>query len=88
MLARIIKSSSMTVPQSRYMPSELRGIHLGDFKFDHRWTNEKKMKNLLADSVCMKYPLIKPIGDKVAEMNNELKDTLQKVEKYLRLRHV
>lgn len=46
-LANIIKGSKMEVPPDKYYPRDLRGLHLGDFKFNKRWLNMDKMKNLL-----------------------------------------
>jgi hypothetical protein len=48
-LARILKESGFQVPPSKYYPPDLRGIHLGDFKFDHRWQNINRMKTLISD---------------------------------------
>jgi hypothetical protein len=49
-LARIIKESGFTVPKSKEYPPELRGLHLGDFKFDHRWKNVNKMYGLFTNT--------------------------------------
>lgn len=46
-LGNIIKSSNMQVPSEKYYPRDLRGLHLGDFKFNKRWINMDRMKNLL-----------------------------------------
>ncbi len=57
MLARIIKESGMQVPQSKVLPTELRGLHLGDFKesMSHRWKNSIKMQSLLTSRNCTAY---------------------------------
>lgn len=47
MLASIIKDSGFEVPPTKLYPRELRGVHLGDFKFDHRWRRLERMLNLL-----------------------------------------
>lgn len=56
MLARICKKSGLPIPQktnyfSNGKPFDMkyRDIHLGDFKFDKRWTNIKKMRRILTD---------------------------------------
>lgn len=57
MLARIIKESGMQVPQSKVLPTELRGLHLGDFKesMTHRWKDPIKMQKLLTPRNCSAY---------------------------------
>ena len=57
MLARIIKDSGMSVPESKYFPPSLRGVHLGDFKssMSHRWQNPQKMASKLTIENCFKY---------------------------------
>ena len=57
MLARIVKEAGMLVPESKYFPSELRGVHLGDFKasMSHRWTNIDKMVTKLSIENCFNY---------------------------------
>lgn len=61
MLARIIKESGLQVPQSKYFPPELRGIHLGDFKpsMNHRWTNQQKMVHKLPNETIEKYLIMR-----------------------------
>lgn len=74
MLARIIKDSKMQVPKSKFYPRELRGIHLGDFKFKHRWTNMNKMLNLLTDkNVELYWKLIetKPWQDSINALQDK-----------------
>lgn len=53
-LARIIKGAGMQMPQDKYFPTELRGVHLGDFREDmrHRWTNQIKMENKVTSDNC------------------------------------
>lgn len=55
MLCRICKMCKLPIAQSKYCPGELVGIHLGDFKFDHRWTNVAKMNRKLSDSAVKQY---------------------------------
>jgi hypothetical protein len=57
MLARIIKESGMQVPQSKVLPTELRGVHLGDFKesMNHRWKDPIKMQRILTPRNCTAY---------------------------------
>jgi hypothetical protein len=50
MLASIIKESGFQIPPTKLYPRELRGVHLGDFKFDHRWKKLDKMLNLLTST--------------------------------------
>jgi hypothetical protein len=55
MLARIVKESGqhMPPPDARF-PTELRGVHLGDFRpnMTHRWTNMAKMHTKLRNINC------------------------------------
>jgi hypothetical protein len=53
-LANIIKDSGMPVPTQKGFPSDLRGLHFGDFKesMTHRWTDMAKMKTKLTDENC------------------------------------
>lgn len=85
MLARIIKGSQMDVPQSKVFPTELRGIHIGDFKFDHRWTDQSKMEKLLDKKAAFKYYLIKDKVDKVVALNGEIKALMDNVSTYIGL---
>ena len=55
MLCRIIKMCKLPIAQSKYSPAEYKGIHFGDFKFEHRWTNKKKMNIRLCDTVVKMY---------------------------------
>jgi len=57
MLCRLIKRSGLPVPQSKYFPQKLRGVHLGDFKesMTHRFTNLAKMRTKLDDKICAQY---------------------------------
>lgn len=54
-LCKILKESGLPVVQDKSMPTDLRGIHFGDFKFDDRWTNLMKMQTKLTDSNIYKY---------------------------------
>jgi len=56
-LASIIRESGMDIPQSKVFPTELRGLHLGDFKetMNHRWNNQAKMMRILTDGNCRSY---------------------------------
>lgn len=55
MLCRICKMCKLPLAQSKYSPPEFSGIHLGDFKFDHRWTNRTKMDTRLCDTAVKMY---------------------------------
>ena len=55
MLCRICKALDMPIAQSRYYPHELMGIHLGDFKFDGRWTDTNKMQRKAPDATVKEY---------------------------------
>lgn len=56
-LSRIIKESGMEVPQSKFFPPSLRGVHIGDFKdsMTHRWTNMAKMVGKLTTDNCVRF---------------------------------
>ena len=56
MLARICKRAGLPIPQAtnhfahgEKFDMKYRDIHLGDFKFDKRWTSIKKMRRMLTD---------------------------------------
>jgi hypothetical protein len=55
MLCRICKMCKLPIAQSKYYPAEYQGIHLGDFKFDNRWTSATKMQKKLHDSAIKQY---------------------------------
>lgn len=56
-LSRIIKESGMEVPQSKFFPPSLRGVHIGDFKdsMTHRWTDLTKMAGKLTLDNCLRF---------------------------------
>jgi hypothetical protein len=51
-LCRMCKSAGYNIPGSKNFPLDLRGVHLGDFKFDHRWQNKEKMTGRLTIENC------------------------------------
>jgi len=55
MLSRIIKRSGMIVPPNKYLPSPCRGLHLGDFKFENRYTKKRKMVKIVAQETLAKF---------------------------------
>lgn len=92
MLCKIQKESNLSIPQSKIFPLEMRGIHLGDFKFDHRWTNMNKMSKKLMDTTCRRFRMMQ--NDKhwkslVSGIKNEtINEYLTKVEVYLAARKI
>ncbi len=87
MLTHIIKESDMEVPISKDFPADLRGLHFGDFKFQHRVENMPKMKTLLSNITVEKYMALKSSRKwklVIGELNSmELNDILNKVDTYL-----
>lgn len=89
-LGRIIKASGMRVPASGSFPHDYRGVHLGDFKFDHRWKSMVTMKNLLTDNVCRKFinlcrdPMYKDAVGKIS--NKEIIDMIKNANTHIRER--
>ncbi|MFH1741311.1 MAG: hypothetical protein ABIH23_20090 [bacterium] len=51
-LCRLCKSAGYDIPGSKYFPPDLRGVHLGDFKFDRRWQDNGKMTERLTIENC------------------------------------
>jgi len=83
MLANIIKKSGMEVPKSKYLPTKLRGLHIGDFKFDHRWKDEGKMLTKLSIENCKKYELVREVVELMKEKSPEIKEMMDKVDTYV-----
>lgn len=56
-LARLIKGAGLSMPESKYFPLGLRGLHMGDFRENmrHRWSSPVKMQRKLSDSNAKKY---------------------------------
>lgn len=86
-LARIIKESGMEVPESKELPANLRGLHLGDFKFTHRVENKDKMKRLLTNESVEKYKKLRGKNkwkQIIEELNSEwLNGILKTVDTYV-----
>ena len=83
MLANIIKGSGMDVPHSKYLPARIKGLHIGDFKFDHRWQNEIKMRDRLHTDNCRTYRQIKSTVDAMRKKSKEIDEIMGKVETYI-----
>lgn len=54
-LCKIMKESGLPVPKDKLFPTEHKGLHLGDFKFDHRWQDTEKMMRRLTPMNCARY---------------------------------
>jgi hypothetical protein len=89
-LCKIQKESGLPVPQNKHYPQELRGIHLGDFKFKHRWTNMNKMGQKLTDMNCRRYRALqkdKNWQNIVSQISEPIiKEQLQNLETHLKQR--
>ena len=86
MLGRIIRGSGLPAPTDKHFPTELRGVHLGDFKetMRHRWTSQAKMQSKLTNNNCYAYIELTrtPAWNEMVEILEEdmvLKQILQNV---------
>lgn len=86
-LCRVIKNSRLRVPSVGAFPHDYRGVHLGDFKFQHRWINMKRMQGLLTDNVCKKYIKLRQKAewkDIVSNvLNNGIKEMLKNLDAHI-----
>jgi hypothetical protein len=87
-LANILKDSKLSIPPSKYYPRDLRGLHLGDFKFSKRWTNPEKMSNYLTDGTIKSFLQISTTKDWLSTVKT-LQDSflnviLERVDTYIK----
>jgi hypothetical protein len=91
-LARMMKEIGLKLPTSKNFPSDVRGVHLGDFRdnMTKRWTNSPKMARLLSTKNCRLYQEFKQtkqFKDIVNVLNNaDLNKTLLNLDAYLMTR--
>lgn len=91
MLARLIKGSALKMPETRFFPPELRGVHLGDFKrsMHHRWTNPATMKQKLSDGSAISYMRMeqeskwREIRKWCCKQSREVREVMANVDTYM-----
>jgi hypothetical protein len=90
MLAQIIKESGFPVPPTKHYPRELRGLHLGDFKFEYRWKKLTKMLNFLTERNVVLYGELSKTSkwkETIKILNNPMIDELLKrVDTHIKVR--
>lgn len=90
MLWRICAASDLKLPTKKIntRKKKYKELHLGDFKFFHRWTNERKMKKKINRGNFYKWqhlekdPVWKKICD-VVEQDRNIKQILANVREYM-----
>ena len=95
-LARIIKQAGLEMPESKAFPTNLRGLHIGDFKesMTHRWTSMAKMcekltaENAHAWKQIQQCPCMRDVIELLCDTDKVLAQELANINQHIRERGI